>query len=231
MTYVRGYAEVTVWVPDGEPGEPGQGLPPGYPGRPGQGLPWPGRPPVDPGWGVEGGAPGQGLPGRPGRPGQGLPWPGRPVDPDFGWGGWERPGHGLPWPGRPVDPGWGVEGGEPGGGPVYPGRPGQGLPRPPRPDRGPYPAVPLPDDIGPHPEPLPDLNAPGMWAWIQPAKQRLWFPAFIVNPDQGGLPEEHEVRHPEHGLPGAWLTVLGPGGQLAWAWAPDAAGEEVEPEE
>jgi hypothetical protein len=78
MPYVRGYAEVTVWVPPGLPslpefGRPGQGLP----GVPGQGLPpgvgWPGLPDVP---GIGGGPV---LPGRPELP----PFPGLPEIPSF----------------------------------------------------------------------------------------------------------------------------------------------------
>jgi hypothetical protein len=91
---------------------------PELPERPGWGGP------VDPGWGLESGRPGQ-LPGRPAfpeRPSHGLPFPGFP----------ERPGHLPSRPGRPVDPGYGVdEGGleiwplppEGGGLPPVPGQP------------------------------------------------------------------------------------------------------------
>jgi hypothetical protein len=91
--------------------------------------------PVDPGWGVDEGRPGQGLPGFPGRPGHLPSRPGRPIDPGFGWGGGERPGHLPSYGGRPIDPGYGVEeGGEIGIWPVppeggaLPGVPGQPLP-------------------------------------------------------------------------------------------------------
>jgi hypothetical protein len=69
----------------GPPIYPGQPLPPSRPGRPpvaGQPLP---RPPwtwpTDPGWGVEEGAPGQGLPGEPERAPKVADIGDRPLDP------------------------------------------------------------------------------------------------------------------------------------------------------
>jgi hypothetical protein len=207
MPWREGWTKVRVWVPPRRPGRPPDwGIDEG----------------VDPGWGVEeGGRPDQGLPPRfPDRPGQGLPWPGYPG----------RPGQGLPWPERPVDPGWGIEEGGPGQGlpPLFPDRPGQGLPPnfPGRPVRG-YPIVPLPEDIGGHPE-LPDLDAPGFWGSVRHPKALHSFPAWIVIPNGEAA---HEERHPVNGRPGSWVTILVADDELAWAWCPSPPAEEVEPEE
>ena len=224
MPYVTGWAKVRVWVGPGRPDRPGRPVDPDYGVDEG----------VDPGWGVpEGGRPDQGLPGWawPERPGQGLPWPGYPG----------RPGQGLPRPPRPTDPDWGIdEGAGIGGGPVipgypgqglpgYPGRPGQGLPwvPPGRPVRG-YPIVPLPDDIGGHQD-LPDLNAPGFWGSVRHPKALHSFPAWIVLPHDE-VDDDHEERHPVHGQPGSWVTILVADDELAWAWCPSPPAEEIGPE-
>lgn len=201
MPYVEGYAKVKVWVPGPfdrpEPGEPDQGLP-GEPDYPSQGLP----------------------PSYPGRPGHGLPWPGFPG----------RPGQGLPRPPwGETDPGWGVEEGAPGQGlpgwPGFPEYPGQPLPRPPR---GPYPIVPVGEDIGGHP-PLPDLNMPGVWGRVHPPKAVLSFPAFIVYGEPPEVDEDYQPRHPKQGVPGDWATVLY-GDGICWAWVPDVTTEGEQPE-
>lgn len=74
-------------------------VPLSLPGHPDHLPAWPGRPPVDPGYGVEAPVyPDQGLPGWSGRPSHPI-YPTWPV----------RPGHLPSWGGRPVDPGYGVD--------------------------------------------------------------------------------------------------------------------------
>jgi hypothetical protein len=142
------------------PVDPGYGIPGEYPD---QGLP---------GGGGGGERPDQGLPGFPGRPGHLPSRPGRPVDPGFGWGGGRPPSAGqLPSfgrPGRPVDPGYGVE----------------------APGAGQLPTAYTQDQIGQPPAEIDDgkgewvllsLDGQPTWAWTQPSGD-----AEIEPPESGG---------------------------------------------
>jgi hypothetical protein len=162
--------------------------------------------PVDPGYGISGEHPDQGLPGGGGRwsgehPSQGLPgFPGAPG----------HPGHLPARPSRPTDPGYGVDegSGEAGQLPVWPldpEHPDTGLP--------PVPGHPLPP-IDPPPgtiwPPLPPAVPAGkalVLVFISGVGYRyavVTIPEHETDPDYGVEGPEDGGEHPEHpdqGLP------------------------------